>query len=56
MKIIERIKAESFLFWHLTLPCYLWQLRGLDRCEKHGFNNQSWKTGNCFECYKESFK
>ena len=39
-----------FIFTKLTLPCRLWELRGLPTCPYHGSHAQSLWTGYCKKC------
>ena len=47
---IRFYREKLFIYRHLTIPVYLWELRGLKECEKHGFHAQSWINGKCSEC------
>ena len=55
----ERLVDVPFRFmlkrtvWKLSLSCWLWKLRGLPTCDKHGFHAQSWITGKCRECERD---
>jgi hypothetical protein len=34
----------------LNISCFLWKLRALKTCKKHGFHAQSWINGKCKKC------
>ncbi len=47
-------KFFEFELWrlvkYLMFTCWLWDLRGIESCEEHGFHAQNWINGNCRKC------
>lgn len=44
-----------WMFFHLTLPCWLWDRTPWKRCKHHGFHAQNWLTGSCKKCNETAF-
>ena len=53
----EPLSFRFKMWWtvkKLRISYWLWNLRGLKACPRHGFSTQSWLTGKCRRCKDES--